>query len=85
MDPYPAQVCEELAAAWQERSDADAADSVRAAIKAIPDCRFTPEVLAQIAACLSDKCSAFYAVPRSIAREYLDDLCTDMQGARDEH
>lgn len=85
MYPYPQHVREELAATWQERSDAEAADSVRDAIKAIPACRFTPEVLAQIAACLSEKAGAFYAVPRSVAREYLDDLHTDMRGFAHDH
>lgn len=80
MDPYPAHLRAELAKSWQAVADQFAADDTRKAINAIPDCYLTPEVVAQIAACLSAKCKALSPSQAEVAQNYLDDLHDDMKG-----
>lgn len=80
MDIYPPEIAAAQAADWLANAEQAAADAAIAQIRAIPDCVFTPLVMAQIVAALSSKAEALGPYPQEIARGYLDDCYDDMKG-----
>lgn len=80
MDIYPPEIAAAQAAEWLARAEQAAADAAIAQIRAIPDCVFTPLVMAQLVAALSSKAEALGPNSREIAQGYLDDCYDDMKG-----
>jgi len=80
MDIYPPEIAAAQAAEWLARAEQTAADAAIAQIRAIPDCVFTPLVMAQLVAALSGKANALGPHSREIAQGYLDDCYDDMKG-----
>lgn len=80
MDIYPPEIAAAQAAEWLARAEQTAADAAIAQIRAIPDCVFTPLVMAQLVAALSSKAKALGPHSREIAQGYLDDCYEDMKG-----
>lgn len=80
MDVIPPELAAEIA----EREMADAADRqasrVIAAIKAVPACLVSADMVAQIAAALGTMCGHLPHDARECAQGYVDDLHDDMRG-----
>lgn len=80
MDIYPPEIAAAKAAEWLAAAEQTAADAAIDQIRAIPDCVFTPLVMAQLVACLSRKAEALGPNSREVAQGYLDDCYDDMKG-----
>jgi hypothetical protein len=79
MDPLPESVRNEIAARWLADAEITAADEARAAIRHIPACVFTPRVMADLAACLSEKAKSLSPNACELALHSLDALHDDMR------
>jgi hypothetical protein len=79
MDIYPPEIAAAKAAEWLAREEQTAADAAIAQIRAIPDCVFTPHVMADIAACLCEKAKSLSPNACELALHSLDALHDDMR------
>lgn len=84
MDTYQS-VREEFADSWLERASEDQAQKACDAISRIDPKTVTPAMFAKLAQALDGKAIYLTGQCKEVARDYLADLFTDMEGFANEH